>query len=86
MGSFEAKTAFEFGKGLGILKQKSILYEACGPFQVKASLEEKSTALDGLQRNLGQSRSESQQLVQQKEQQLTQLRLDLEKVSIRTHT
>jgi len=64
------------------LKQKSILYEACGPFQVKASLEEKSMALDSLQRNLGESRSESQQLVQQKEQQLTQLKLDLEKVSI----
>ena len=49
---------------------------------MKASLEKKSMVLDSLQKSLGESRSESQQLVQQKEQQLTQLKLDLEKVSV----
>ena len=50
--------------------------------QTKSLLDEKSQTLDNLQKNLGESRSESQLQLQQKEQQLTQLKLDLDKVSV----
>lgn len=48
--------------------------------QTKSDMKEKLGALESLQKNFGESRTESQQQIELKDQELTQLKVDFEKV------
>lgn len=48
--------------------------------QTKSAMKEKLGALESLQKNFGESRTESQQQMELRDQELTQLKVDFEKV------
>lgn len=50
------------------------------PMQTKSAMKEKLGALESLQKNFGESRTESQQQMELRDQELTQLKVDFEKV------
>lgn len=52
--------------------------------QTNSAMKEKLGALESLQRNFGESRTESQQQMELKDQELTQLKVDFEKVQFLT--